>query len=127
MDPTLEIKPKSEARIQQEIVTWYRNQYCLAHHNPRCMIFSIPNEGRGAASMQLIATGLYPGCADLCVIQPWWFGHTKIYPVVFFEVKRPGGIQSQHQKKFQAHCKQMTIPYHVVYSLDDFRRIVEAL
>ena len=53
----LAIDSLSEARIQQEIVMWYKNTYCLEHHDPRCMIFSVPNEGRGAASTQLIQTG----------------------------------------------------------------------
>lgn len=121
----------SEARIQQEICMWYRNAYCLEHHNPRCMIFSIPNEGRGAASSQLIQTGLYPGCADLFIshdkgeeVAPYesWFPD-----VMFFEIKTMSGKQSPKQKKFEAHCDQMDIPYYIVRSLDEFKQVIEKL
>ncbi len=155
---------KSESRIQQEIVTWYKNNYCLQHHNPRCMIFSIPNEGlfqTASLSMpkrfmvilkqaikrllfKLISTGLYPGCADLCVIhQALVYTHSehKHYSptTIFFEVKTPEAVsgpkkngQSANQISFEKHCKQMSstynkIPYHIVRSLDEFRHVVEKL
>lgn len=114
---------QSEAAIQQQIVRWYRNTYCLKHHSPRCMIFSIPNEGRGAASIQLIATGLYPGCADLCVI------HDDLYfpKILFFECKTEEGVQSEKQKAFQGHCNQMGVEYYVVRSLESFKAIIKLL
>lgn len=123
----------SEERIQQEIIRWYRNTFCLAHHNPRCMIFSVPNEGRGKASSKLIATGLYPGCADLVVIRDGFeiFTPSRIDDimkrVLFFEVKTPEGRLSGKQKAFQAHCQQMSIPYHVVRSVDEFKAIINRL
>lgn len=119
---------KSESKIQQEICLWYKNSFCLKHHNPRCMIFSIPNEGRGAASLQLMATGLYPGCADLLVI------HRRIVAedcygltILFFECKREGGIQSEKQKAFEEHCKEMGIRYNIVRALDEFKQVIENL
>jgi len=122
---------KSESRIQSEIVRWYRNTYCLVHYNPRCMIFSIPNEGRAQASAGLIATGLYPGCADLFIMHTsiplFYLNNKPLYHQVFIEVKTPTGIQSPKQKQFQKHCNQMGIPYHVVRSLEDFKCIVEKL
>ncbi len=128
---------KSESRIQQELVTWYRNTYCLAHHNPRCMIFSIPNEGRGAASAALINTGLYPGCADLQVlhVKEQWrnnydgekvlVGYRTI--VLFIECKREDGVQSDKQKEFEKHSRQVGSDYHIVRSLDEFRGVIEKL
>lgn len=113
---------KAENKIQQEIVMYFRNTYCLAHHEPRAMIFSVPNEGGGAASAKLIQTGLLPGCADLVVIRNSWHGANRID---FFEVKSETGIQSPNQKRFEAHAKQMEIPYHIVRSLSDFKSIIE--
>ena len=120
---------KSEAKIQQEIVQWYRNTYCLKHYNPRCMIFSIPNEGRAAASAQLIATGLYGGCADLMVFhvkRPITIGYEETQPL-FFEIKTPTGIQSTKQKHFEVHACDICVPYHIVRSLDEFKQVIENL
>lgn len=127
----------SEAKIQQSCVQWYRNTYCLKHHNPRSMIFSIPNEGRGAASMQLMATGLYPGAADIQVIHRK--SEVEVWPrsnqlTFFVEVKAPDNKfgprkngQSQKQIDFEDHCKAMGIPYHIARSLEEFKQVIENL
>jgi hypothetical protein len=130
-DVTNEAVLQSEAKIQQDCVLWYRNNFCLVHHNPRCMIFSIPNEGRGAASAQLIATGLYPGCADLVIFHSRnnrenEYGSPKGLPV-FIEVKRDDGVQSENQMKFEEHAKECYVTYRIVRSLDEFKRVVENL
>lgn len=131
---------KTEAKIQQECVLWYKNGFCLKHHYPRSMVFSIPNEGRGAASMQLIAAGLYPGCADLMVIN--CKAPNQVYlesgcfrtKQLFFEVKAPENKsgprkngQSQKQIDFEDHCIAMGIPYHIVRSLEEFKHVIENL
>lgn len=125
---------KSESRIQAECVAHYRNTYCLKHHNPSCMILSIPNEGRGAASSQLINTGLYPGCADLFVIHKKRVGAFMAIKLFFIEIKTPENRtgpkkngQSQKQIDFEEHCKQMGIPYFIVRSLEEFCQIIEKL
>lgn len=140
----------SEAAIQQSIVRWYQNTYCLQHHSPRCMIFSIPNEGLFEASnmslpahlrkvfkqflkrllFKLIGTGLYPGVGDLCVIHTYYcpcvhqWTNPYLTVTIFIEVKTPIGTQSPKQKSFEEHCRSMGIPYHVVRSLDEFKAIV---
>lgn len=131
---------KTEAKIQQECVLWYKNGFCLKHHSPRSMIFSIPNEGRGAASMQLMATGLYPGMADIQVIHRHLvsydngFTHQTENCTVFIEVKIPSACtgprkngQSQKQIDFEEHCIAMGIPYYIVRSLDEFKHVIELL
>lgn len=120
-----EPKNKSESAIQQELVKWYRNTYCLKHHNPRCMILSVPNEGRGSKSAQLIGTGLYAGAADLCIIH--WIPKVCAYRTIFIEVKRPEGIQSPKQKSFEAHARSMGVGYHISRGLDEFKGVIEAL
>lgn len=128
---------KSESKIQQEIAMYYRNSFCLKHHKPRCMILSIPNEGRAAASMQLMATGLYPGAADLMVIhqkEQWrqdvedesvLVGYRSIS--LFIECKAEAGVQSDKQKEFEEHARAAGINYHIVRSLDEFKQVLKNL
>jgi len=124
--------PLSESKIQQNCVRRFRNTHCLKHHHNRAMIFSIPNEGRGAASIQLMATGLYPGCADLMVILPPIEGANGItHRIAFFEIKIPDACtgprkngQSQSQIDFEDHCIQMGIPYFLITSLEEFEKII---
>ena len=101
---------KSESKIQQEFVQWFNNNYCLIHHNPRWMIFHIPNEGKNNAN--LISIGLYPGAADVQIIDPLTKSH-------FIELKAKGKKHRPNQIKFQEHCKQMGIPYYLVDNIDD--------
>jgi hypothetical protein len=101
----------TEAHIQQQIVRYYHNTFCLTTCSPRCMILSIPNEGKP----ELIATGLYPGAADLLVIH---YGR-----MVFIEVKTETGAQSANQKRFQQHCRDIEVPYHLVRSVEEFKKI----
>lgn len=103
---------KLEEKIQQEQVMWYKNNFCLKHHNPRNLILSIPNEGKP----ELVRTGLYPGAADLMVIH---FGK-----VLFIENKTPTGRQSPHQKNFQQHVESLGFPYYICRSLDDFKAVI---
>ncbi len=103
---------KSEGKIQSEIFRWYWNNYCLPHHTPRCMIAHVPNQNQH----HLVSIGVYPGFADLFV---WHMG--KLYLV---EVKEPlKGKQSPNQVKFETHCSQSGIPYFIVFSLEDFKKI----
>lgn len=110
---------KNEARIQQDIVRFYRNFYCLAHHSPRCLIISVPNEG----NPRLYQLGALPGCSDLIAIHR----NTEVgKPIIsFIEIKSKIGQQSPKQVKFQEWVEGMGFPYHIVRSLDDFKSIVE--
>lgn len=105
---------RAEDSIQQEIFMWYNNMYCLLHHSPRRMIFSVPNEGKP----ELVRTGLYPGASDLLVF------HTPSRPPLFIEVKTPIGIQSANQKEFEAHVVSLGYEYYLVRSLEDFQGVI---
>ena len=127
------MKDKTEARIQQEIVIYFNNNYCLKHHKPRCSIFSVPNEGvmqlGNILRMRfkqinfediikkilfgLISTGLKKGVSDLIVLMP--------KRVIFVEVKTPTGIQSPDQKDFESLVKNLGFEYYLVRSLQDFK------
>ena len=113
----------TEARIQQEIVFWYRNEFCLKHQTPRCIIFSIPN----SKNPLLRETGMMPGASDLQVIHNRYIDATETYiktKTIFVEVKTPQGRQSPNQKKFQAHIEQMNMKYCIVRSLEQFKTLI---
>ena len=108
------MKDKTEAKIQAEICCWFNNNFCLKFHNPRCCIFSVPNDTKDKEeTMRKIATGLKRGASDLIVLFP---NH-----VVFCEVKTPTGIQSEAQKDFQEQVEKLGFEYILVRSLDEFK------
>jgi hypothetical protein len=108
---------KTEDKIQQEIVMWYRNTYCLKHHNPRNIIFSVPNDSKNAVEqMRKIATGLYAGVSDLIMIH---FGQ-----VYFIELKTDTGKQSEKQKDFQTIVENQGFKYFLVRDLKIFQKII---
>jgi hypothetical protein len=107
---------KTEAKIQQEIVVWFNNNYCLTTHNPRCAIFSVPNEGKNAREqLYKKALGLKAGVSDLIVVMPG--------RLVFVEVKDEKGQQSDKQKEFEITVKSLGFEYVVVRSLENFKKI----
>lgn len=105
----------SEDQIQQQIFTWYNNKYCLKNHNPRHIIFSVPNGGSRnileAKKMKL--TGTLAGVSDLIIIQQ--------NKTIFVEVKTEKGIQSDVQKDFQTRVSNLGFEYLIVRSLEDFK------
>lgn len=107
-------KEKTESAIQQEMVMWFRNNYCLKFHAPRCAIFSVPNERSNVREqMRMISTGLMSGVSDLICVLP--------NKVLFIEVKDTKGTQKPKQKEFQQTVELLGFEYHLVRSLDDFK------
>jgi hypothetical protein len=107
---------KSESRIQQEIVQYYRNKYCTKLNNPRHLIFSVPNErSNQKEQMRMIATGLYSGVSDLIIVTP--------KNVTFVEIKDAIGKQSQRQQEFEQLVKELGYNYFLIRSLEDFIEI----
>lgn len=106
---------KSESKIQQEIVMWFNNNYCLKSHNPKCTIFSVPNEGKNVKEQMYKRTlGMKSGVSDLIVIQP--------NRCIFVEVKTEIGKQSDKQKEFETTVKNLGFEYILVRSLEDFQK-----
>mgnify|MGYP000373657708 CR=1 FL=1 len=104
---------KTESKIQQEIVMWYRNNFCLKHHNPRHAIFSVPNERKDKfETFKLKGTGLMSGVSDLIIVEP--------DRVVFVEVKTETGGQSERQQDFESIITAMGYKYLLVRSKEDF-------
>lgn len=108
---------KTESKIQQEIVLFFNNNYCLKNHKPRCAIFSVPNEGKSRREiLRKKAIGLMPGVSDLIVIMEG--------QVIFVEVKTPEGSQSERQKDFEQIVSNLGFKYYVIRSLDQFKKYI---
>ena len=114
----VEIILPNESKIQQQIFIWFNNNFCLKHHNPRSIIWSVPNGGtrNKIEAIILKATGLLPGVSDLILIH--------LGKVVFVEVKTPIGKQSVQQIDFEQRIKNNGFEYHLVRSLDEFKQIL---
>lgn len=110
----------SEDKIQQDIVIWFNNNYCLKHQNPRCLIFSVPNGGtrNKLEAIKLKSTGMKAGVSDLIVVMP--------DIVLFVEVKTETGKQSDVQKDFERVVSGLGFKYYLVRSLDEFKIIIKS-
>ncbi len=109
---------KTEDQIQAEIYKWFHNKYCTKLNNPRYCIFAVPNGGLRTKheAMKLKATGTVAGVSDLIVLKP--------NKAIFVEVKTDIGRQSEDQKKFEEIVKNLGFEYHLVRSLEDFKKII---
>jgi len=111
----------TESKIQSQAVRWFTNNYCLKHHNPRCVIFAVPNEATQnmpwAQLMKFKATGLLAGVSDTVVLLP---GKT-----LFVEFKTPTGTQSKSQKEFQKRVEALGFLYCIVRSVEDFKKLIK--
>lgn len=108
----------SESKLQQEIVLWFRNNYCLKFHNPRLMIYSVPNERASKVErMRMKNIGALSGVADLTVVLP--------NKIIFVELKVGYNKQSDTQKEFENRVISLGFEYHLVRSLEDFKKIIQ--
>ena len=109
---------KLESAIQQEIVMYLTNTYCLKHNPNRCLIMAIPNGGKRDAreAKSLKNTGLLPGASDLVFIMP--------NRTIYFEVKTITGVQSDLQKDFEYRVENLGYEYYIVKSVDDVKKIL---
>ena len=107
---------KTEAKIQQEITVWFRNNY---QRLDKGVLFSVPNERKGGymAMKDLLLTGLLSGVSDLVVVLKG--------RIIFIEVKNAVGKQSPNQKRFQKQVENLGFPYHLVRTLESFKKIIE--
>lgn len=133
------MKRISESSIQADAVRWFNNNYCLTTHNPRCVIFQVPNEIammiRGALqstrlpskqidsiiaviSQQLKNTGLKRGASDTVVVLP--------NKTIFVEFKTETGTQTPEQKEFQQSVQSCGQQYYICRSLEQFKDIINA-
>jgi hypothetical protein len=113
------MRNKNENQEQAEIIRWYNNTFCLKHHTPRGIIFSVPNGGsrNKVEAMTLKATGLLAGASDTILILPTG-------KLVFCEVKTETGSQSPEQIEFQKRVEALGFEYWLVRGLEDFQKKV---
>lgn len=105
----------AESKIQQEVVIAFRNSFCLKHHSPRCVIYSVPNESEDSYETQKkINTGLMKGAPDLIILLP---NGRVLLP----ETKTPTGYQSPAQKAFQLQAEALGHIYFVYKSIEEFK------
>ena len=105
---------QTESKIQQDCIMYFRNTYCLKHHEPRCMMFSVPNEGKNAIEqMRKVQIGMLSGVSDTIIIMP--------NRVIFCEFKDDKGKQSDKQIDFQNRVELLGFEYWVVRSLEEFK------
>lgn len=108
----------NEAQIQQSIFKWYHNNFCLSHHNPQNIIFSVANESSNVKEqMYKKSLGLIAGVSDLVIITE--------SEVFFVEVKTPIGKQSEKQKNFQSKIERLGYRYLLVRSLEQFKEEIK--
>lgn len=108
---------KSESAIQQQCYMWFNNTYCLNHHEPRLLMFSVPNEGKNAIEQsRKKQIGMLSGVSDTIII----FENR----VVFCEFKDDKGKQSDRQKDFQERVEKLGHEYWIVRSLDEFKQLL---
>lgn len=100
---------KAESKIQQEILQYFWNTYCLPSHDPRELMFHVPNENQH----RLVNVGVLAGVSDLIFS---WRG-----VIYFCEVKDTKGKQMPSQKKFEAQAVGAGFEYFIVRSLDEFK------
>ena len=108
---------QSEAKIQQSCVQWFKNNYCLRHHSPRCVIQSVPNESKSKQeTLVKLSMGMLPGASDLVVIIPGI--------VLFVEVKRPGEKPRENQREYRDTVIELGFRYEVVTSIEEFQQLI---
>jgi hypothetical protein len=98
---------KSESRIQQECVEWFRNK-CIKGGLPY-LLLSIPNDNQKF----LKGTGLLKGASDLIMVVE--------KNVFWIEMKTPTGRQSPEQKNFELSVNQLGFDYLLFRSLEEFQ------
>jgi len=111
-------KLETESRIQQDCIRYFRNMYCLKHHKPQLIMFSVPNEGKDLREqLKKKATGLMKGVSDTVIVFP--------NKVVFCEFKDLKGKQRPDQKLFQDKIILLGHDYWVVRSIKEFKELIE--
>lgn len=112
------MKKQTEEHLQSQIVQWFNNTYCLKSHEPRLMVFSVPNGGTRNVleATRMKASGVLSGVSDLIVVLP--------RKVLFVELKLATGRQSKSQIEFESRVTKLGHPYFVIRSLEEFKELI---
>lgn len=99
---------RPEAKLQKEIVEYFRENY------PRYILFHIPNSSTHFS--KIVESGVLRGAPDLCMVLDG--------KVIFIELKSSTGRLSNFQTQFQSKCLALSVEYHVVRDLLEFKHIL---
>lgn len=100
---------KPESDLQKQIVDYFRENY------PKYILFHIPNSATHFS--KVVSSGVLWGVADLCLVLDG--------KVIFIELKSLNGRLSDYQKQFQSKCLALSVEYHVVRDLLEFKEILK--
>lgn len=117
----LTARSKSESEIQQECITWFRENFPILSQEG--MLFHIANEGirLGGMGARFKREGIVKGVADLCLCLP-----RQGYGALYIEMKRHGTYQRPEQKAWQAAVEKYGNKYVVCRSREEFAEIVKS-
>jgi hypothetical protein len=96
---------------------------CFMHHwntypQERGQLFMVYNTPKNAAHGSILkAMGMVAGCSDLILL--------RRRHVIFLECKKPGGVQSPEQKRFETLVRSLGFDYELFHSLPEFVAILE--
>ena len=102
-----------ERDLQAKCVAWWHQSGLLG------LLFHVPNEGKRnrIEAASLAALGSVAGVSDFVLLLPGGRVH-------LIELKRPGGTQSEEQRRFEAAASAMGHTYDLINSLEDFKAAV---
>ena len=104
---------KSEARIQQEIVMFFNNEYPELRG---CLCYNNNNSVGGLRGKLNKFLGVVKGRSDMVL-------YYKSFSVMI-ELKTEKGRQSDHQRDWQYLMKQQGFEYYIIRSLDEFKELI---
>jgi len=116
------MKEIPEHVIQQQIYNWFNNEFCLKRHEPRLIIYSVPNgipvplppKEMSRALDALNKIGMTKGISDLKI--EGVFGRT-----ISVEVKTEVEKQSEAQILIQERIEKLGGIYIVTRNLESFK------
>ena len=113
---------RPEHELQKNCVKWFDYQY-PRYRNLR---MKIDNEGKRSvvAGVQAKYAGLLPGAADLFIAVPVNLPN-GIRPGLFIEFKSGKNKQTENQINFEKSVTSVGYTYAIVYSFDQFVKVVE--
>jgi len=104
---------KSEARIQQEIVMFFNNEYPELRG---CLCYNNNNSVGGLRGRLNKFLGVVKGRSDMVL-------YYKSFSVMI-ELKTEKGRQSDHQRAWQYLMKSQGFEYYIIRSLEEFKELI---
>ena len=117
MQKKIDKNMKSEIALMQAMYMAFWNNY----PELRGLLFRVENERKRSRFRQQEAksTGIVSGVSDFV-----FFYRGSAWAI---EVKRPGGKQSEKQRKWQELVESQGIRYYIVESVEEFEEVVEEI